>query len=170
MRAEGRSPELPEAPWQRESDGSWRLGITGSYRTGNGRSLSVGPRIAPTPEMPQPDPEKLPLPTPTTPTTDGEELTSIDPPWLAALTSERSAVTSVEYRRRGRTVHWASFQVLEQCWETVPDWHHRCADDWDNCLDPEFLRFTGATELLADEAVYERDRWDWETDTWYHAR
>jgi hypothetical protein len=33
--------------------------------------------------------------------------------------------------------------------------------------DPDFLRFTGPTDLLAPEEVYKRDQKDWESDTWY---
>jgi hypothetical protein len=121
-------------------------------------------------DPPVPDPAVLPLPTPTTPTVGGEEPTGVDPPWLASLTAGESTAVSVEYHWRGRLVHRASFQVMERYYETTPDWHHRSADHWDNCLDPDFLRFTGATDLLASEEVYERDRRDWEAATWYHHR
>jgi hypothetical protein len=161
---------VPDAPWRRRPDGSWRLEVAGSYRTGNDRSADVGPCATPATHLPDPDPAVLPLPTPTTPTTDGEEPAGIDPPWLACLTGGESTAVSLEYHWRGRLVHRASFQVVERYYETTPDWHHRSADHWDNCLDPDFLRFTGATDLLAPEEVYERDRRDWEADTWHHRR
>ncbi|GAA4504238.1 hypothetical protein GCM10023191_058210 [Actinoallomurus oryzae] len=167
---DGRPPAVPEAPWRRHRDGSWWLEVAGSYRTGNDRSDDVGPCATPTMDPPVPDPAVLPLPTPTTPTVGGEEPTGVDPPWLASLTAGESTAVSVEYHWRGRLVHRASFQVMERYYETTPDWHHRSADHWDNCLDPDFLRFTGATDLLASEEVYERDRRDWEAATWYHHR
>ncbi|MEV6865199.1 hypothetical protein AB0M44_29845 [Streptosporangium subroseum] len=33
-------------------------------------------------------------------------------------------------------------------------------NDWDNCLDPDFLRFAGSTDLLVSEEVYRRDDHD----------
>ncbi|MEU6745321.1 hypothetical protein ABZ914_03745 [Spirillospora sp. NPDC046719] len=168
--ADGRPPRAPEASWRRHPDGTWRVRVAGSYRTGNNRSPRVGPgpSATPTTVQPPPDPADLPLPTPTTPSIDGEELTSIHPSWLDSLTHDDSTATLIEYRWRGRVVHWASFQPDEACLDPDPDWRHRSADDWDNCLDAEFLRLTGAADLLAPEEVYERDRRDWETDSWYH--
>ncbi|MFC4913444.1 hypothetical protein [Actinomadura gamaensis] len=164
--ADGQPPMVPETSWQRR-EGAWCVEVAGSYRTGNDRSADVGPCATPTTDVPDPDPADLPFPTPTTPTTNGDELTGIDPSWLAALTARDSTATSIEYRWRGRLVHSASFQAVERYYETGPSWHHRAADDWDNCLDPEFLRFTGATDLFAPAEVYERDRQDWESATWY---
>jgi hypothetical protein len=163
---DGRPPAEPEASWQRHRDGTWRLRVAGSYRAGNDRSASVGPSATPATDLPDPDPELLPLPTPTTPTIGDGDLVSIDPPWLAPLADGHPAATLIEFHWRGRLVHRASFQMIERYLETSPEWHHRCADDWDNCLDPEFLRFTGATDLLHEE-VYERDQKDGESDTWY---
>lgn len=168
--AGGQPPVVPEAPWQRQLDGSWRLRVAGSYRTGNDRFASVGPCATAAVDPPAPDPADLPLSTPTTPNIHGEELSSIDPPWLAALTEAGSAAVLIEYRWRGRIVHWSSFQSDERYNDPDPEWQHRCADDWDNCLDSEFLRFIGATDLLAPAEVHERDQEDWESASWYRGR
>ncbi|ADI10559.1 hypothetical protein SBI_07439 [Streptomyces bingchenggensis BCW-1] len=151
-----RPPVAPEAPWRRHPDGSWRLSVNGSYLTGNCRQADVGPMATPT--TPLPDPPPTALPTPTTPNDWGDPLRSIDPRWLAPLADEHPTATLVEYRWRGRIVHRAR---EDDDWDG-PSWQHRCADDWDNCLDPEFLRATGATDLLAPDEVYARDRAEWE--------
>lgn len=151
-----RPPVGPEAPWRRHPDGSWRLSVAGSYRTGNCRYADVGPMA--TPATPLPDPPPAALPTPTTPNDGGEALTALHPHWLAPLADDHPDATLIEYRWRGRVVHRAR---EEDDWDG-PAWQHRCADDWDNCLDPDFLRATGATGLLAPDEVYERDREDWE--------
>ncbi|MCT2592171.1 hypothetical protein LHJ74_20060 [Streptomyces sp. N2-109] len=159
-------PMAPQEPWQRHSDGSWRLGVAGSYRTGNDRSADVGSSASPTTPMGggMGDDEERGikqdgLPTPTTPNYFGNEQVGMDPPWLAPLGTfeQPPGVALVEFYWRGRRVHRARL-------EDGPDgrdWEHRCADDWDNCIDADFLRFTGETSLLAPDKVYERDRRDW---------
>lgn len=143
------------ASWQRHGDASWRLSVAGSYRTGNARWADVG-RATPSTALPTPDPAALV--TPTTPNEQGEALTGIDPPWLAPLADECPNVTLIEFFWRGRLVHRAR---EDDAGSDGRMWQHRCADDWDNCLDPAFLRFTGATELAAPDEVYERDQKDW---------
>ncbi|AWS41306.1 hypothetical protein [Streptosporangium sp. 'caverna'] len=148
----GERPAVGEQErWQRGCDGSWRLPIAGSYRTGNDRYAYVGSDATPTTKPPVPTPTALP--TPTTPNARGEALAGIDPPWLAPLADEHPGVTLIEYRWRGRVVH----RAREEDEEWGRSWEHRCADDWDNCLDPDFLRFVGATDLLVSEEVYRRD-------------
>ncbi|MFI7444983.1 hypothetical protein [Nonomuraea indica] len=100
--AGGQPPVVPEAPWQRQLDGSWRLRVAGSYRTGNDRFASVGPCATVAVDPPAPDPADLPVSTPTTPNIHGEELSSIDPPWLAALTEAVDPRRSDQERRRLR--------------------------------------------------------------------
>lgn len=151
-------PVAPERPWRRHSDGSWRLAVAGSYRSGNDRhTIDIGPDA--TPATPPPEPGPADLATPTTPNAWGEALTAVDPTWLAPLADAHPGVTLIEYRWRGRLVHRAREDHDEA--EGLPTWQHRCADGWDNCLDADFLRFTGATGLLVPEEVYERDRRDW---------
>lgn len=146
-------PVAPDAPWRRQADGSWRLAVTGSYRTGNDRT-DIGPDRGPVTEPIHADPADLA--TPTTPSRWGSPLTGIDPPWLVPLSDQHPTVTLVEFYWRGRLVHRASMGARR------PVLEHRCADDWDNCLHPAFLIEVGATHLLAPEEVYERDRRDWE--------
>ncbi|MES4901624.1 MULTISPECIES: hypothetical protein [unclassified Streptomyces] len=155
-----RPPVAPEADaaaaaWRRDPDGSWRLSVNGSYLTGNCRDAEVGPMA--TPATPLPDPPPTALSTPTTPNDWGESLSALDPLWLAPLADQHPAATLIEYRWRGRVVHRAR---EDDDWDG-PSWQHRAADDWDNCLDPDFLRFTGATDLLAPDEVYARDREEW---------
>ncbi|GAA4589839.1 hypothetical protein GCM10023194_45090 [Planotetraspora phitsanulokensis] len=152
-----RPPVAAEEPWRRGSDGSWRLPVAGSYRTGNDRCADVGPCATLATEPPAPVPSALP--TPTTPNESGDALTSIDPPWLAPLADEHPGVTLIEYRWRGRLVHRVR-EDDDDVWGRA--WQHRCADDWDNCLDPDFLRFTRETDLVLSEEVYRRDEHDWQ--------
>jgi hypothetical protein len=161
--ADGQPPMAVEAPWRRDLEASWRLRVAGSYRTGNSRFAGVGPCATPAADLPDPDPKDLPLATPTTPNIDGEELLSIEPRWLAPLADGDPGATLIEYRWRGRVVHWSSFESIERYYDPDPDWQHRCADDWDNCLDPDFLRFVDAANLLAGEEVYDRDQRDWKS-------
>ncbi|NSC25411.1 hypothetical protein FM076_31370 [Streptomyces albus subsp. chlorinus] len=85
----GQSPQVaPRAPWERRTDGSWRLRAAGSYLTGNDRSAAVGPCASPTTPLSGAMGEEVwgisiaGLATPTTPNYDGEALTDVDPPWL----------------------------------------------------------------------------------------
>jgi hypothetical protein len=155
VRVQGPGDEPPvarDAPWRRQADGSWRLAVAGSYRTGNDRT-DIGPNRGPVTEPIDPGPTGLA--TPTTPDWHGSPLTSIDPPWLAPLTDLNPGATLIEYYWQGRVVH----RVRESESHRLED---RCADDWDNCLHPAFLIEVGATHLLAPEEVYERDRRDWD--------
>ncbi|MGP3990653.1 hypothetical protein [Streptomyces sp. 3N207] len=151
-------PVAPQAPWQQHTDGSWRLATRGSYRTGNDRSAVKEAGPCATPALPPPQPGTTGLVTPTTPNFYGDELDALDPPWLAPLANGHPDVTLVEYRWRGRLVH----RVREEDELWGRDWQHRCADGWDNCLDPHFLDFTGATDLRAPDEVYARDKHDWD--------
>jgi hypothetical protein len=153
-----RPPVASHAPWQRRPDGSWRLPVAGSYRTGNDRHADVGPSAAPGTVLSEP--ASTALPTPTTPNSWGEALIGIDPPWLGPLADEHPGVTHIEYRWRGRLVHRARVDDDDLDGRA---WQHRCADDWDNCLDPEFLRFTGTTGLRAPDQAYEQDQHAWRT-------
>jgi hypothetical protein len=152
--------------WRREADGSWVSPVDGDYRTGNDRFAEIGPGATPSTVPARVDPAALT--TPTTPNQDGRPLVVVDPPWLASLAplldgppgrSEQAPCTLVELFWRGRPVH----RVLRSEAEWT-GWRHQCADDWDNCLDADFLRCTGATDRLLDDAFYERDRQDWLRD------
>lgn len=133
-----RPPVAATAAWRRQPDGSWRLPVAGSYRAGNDRTADVGPEATPTTTLPEPDPAALA--TPTTPSSAGAALIRVDPPWLGPLADKHPGVTHIEFRWRGRIVHRAREDDDEV---EGRSWQHRCADDWDNCLDPEFLRFAG---------------------------
>ncbi|MFF2552517.1 hypothetical protein ACFVUS_16045 [Nocardia sp. NPDC058058] len=152
----------PERDWRRHEDGAWGLTVSGSYRTGNGREdMEIGPCAGLT-RSPSPQTESA-LSTPTTPCYYGDTLAAIDPPWLEALADASPELTLVEFRWQGRVVHRARMEDTE--WGR--EWEHRSADDWDNCLDAEFLRFTGVEDALVPPEVRERDRRDWEAAPWY---
>jgi hypothetical protein len=145
-------PVAPDAAWVRGPDGSWRLPVAGSYRTGNDRTiLGCDPGPAPRPI----EPSRTGLATPTTPCEWGRPLIGTDPSWLAPFGGEGpavSAVSVVEFRWRGRLVH-----RVRQDATTFRGWQHRCADDWDNCLDPAFLRYTGASSPPSPDGIGDDD-------------
>lgn len=152
-----RPPVAPDAPWRRQPDGSWTLTVDGSYHAGNDRSMSVGSAATPASACPEPGPTALA--TPTTPAENGGPLECIEPAWLAPLADEHPAVTLIEYRWRGRLVHRARRDASDDP-EEAPYWQHRCADDWDNCLDADFLRAAGAGDLRAPAEAHEQGRRD----------
>ncbi|MFB7721645.1 hypothetical protein [Nocardia sp. NPDC056100] len=159
--AAARPPCAPDQDWHRNADDIWRLAVPGSYRTGNERAdMKIGP-LAGLTRPPSPQTESS-LTTPTTPCYFGDRLAAIDPPWLEPLADEPPDSTLVEFRWRGRIVHRARMEDTE--WGR--DWEHRSADDWDNCLDAEFLRFNGAEDTLVPPEVRARDRRDREAATW----
>lgn len=159
--ADGRRSTAIDAPWQPAPNGSWQLKTAGSYRTGNDRTAGVGHSAVPTIAPVDVDAAVVPLATPTTPNLDGEELVSIDPPCLGLLTEGTSTALLVEYRWRGRPVHRAWPLPADGIVGSENEWAHRCADDWDNTLGPEFLRFTGATDLVIPAEFCRRDEEDW---------
>jgi hypothetical protein len=151
-----RPPVGPPELWDRLSGRIFRAKLNGSYRTGNGRTDShangdVG-LLTPLTEPTEPW-----LATPTTPCCRGTELAAVEPDWLEPLADYHPDVTEMEYRWRGRVVHRARHEQTEY----GPDWQHRNADDWDNCLDPRYLAATGMTELLSSSRAYRRDEQDW---------
>jgi hypothetical protein len=160
-------PVAAELPWRRGSDGSWRLPVAGSYRTGNDRAAEVGAAAVPGD-----------VPVPRGAGRSGEPLLALDPPRLGPLADRLPGVALVDFSWRGRLVHRAGAgrnpegaarqgPPAAQDWAggdpEGDGWRHHCADGWDNCLDPDFLRFTGATQLLAADQAYQRDRQDWQS-------
>jgi len=128
-------PPGPAGIWRRDLDGSWRASVEGRYSTGNDRA-AVG--AAPGPGGPPPVTAASDMATQTTPNRYGEELADIDPPWLEPLADQHPGASLIEYYWRGRLVHRAQMEDDEMMGR---EWQHRCADDWDNCVDPEFLDF-----------------------------
>ncbi|GAB4585766.1 hypothetical protein [Nocardia sp. IFM 10818] len=128
--------------WRPAGDGIWTMAVVGSYRTGNDRSdMGIGPCATLTDRSSPPGPSDLM--TPTTPCYYGNDVSAVDPAWLQPLINGHPDVVRAQCRWRGRVVHQAAFEDTE--WGGV-QWCHRNADDWDNFLDPEFLRYEGVTE------------------------
>lgn len=137
----GDRPPGPDGIWRRNPDGSWLAAVEGSYSTGNDRAF-VGAGSGPGDE--QPVMPASALATPTTPNRYGEELADIEPTWLEPLADQLPGASLIEYYWRGRLVHRARWEDDEMMGR---EWQHRCADDWDNCVDAEFLLFTGAPRM-----------------------
>ncbi len=123
-------------PWEKTATG-WRASIVGSYSTLNQRSdmemgsgLRLGSETSRTPGG---------FPTKTTPCHWGSSLKEIQPMGICALTEMVDLkITRLDLRHAGRIVHQALWSGRDDgpAWMR---WNYRNADDWDNCVDDEFI-------------------------------
>jgi hypothetical protein len=136
----------PPLGWEPDGTGVWRAAVAGRHRTGNDRTDvdGAGP-CATEVEWAPPVLDAAPggLVTPSTPAYYHAELVRIEPEGLRRLLerggpgSGHPRVERVELLWRGRVVRRARLEHDAALADRV--WEQRSADDWDNCLHPEYL-------------------------------
>ncbi|WP_174547304.1 hypothetical protein [Nocardiopsis dassonvillei] len=138
---------VPFVHWKPFGDGAWRADVSGRYQTGNDRTdiEKAGPCSMKV-EWNPPVMDVAPggLATPTTPSRWNAEIVRMEPSGLHGFverghhgTAKGSRAERVELLWRGRVVHRAQMEYETDFDEYA--WEQRSADDWDNCLDPDYL-------------------------------
>ncbi|MFD6949020.1 hypothetical protein A6A08_02740 [Nocardiopsis sp. TSRI0078] len=138
---------MPSVSWEPDGDGAWRAGVTGRYQTGNDRAdiEKAGPCSTEV-EWNPPVMDVAPggLATTTTPSYWNAEIVRMEPDGLHGFvergyhgTARESRVERVELLWRGRVVHRTQMEYDADFGEY--EWEQRSADDWDNCLSPDYL-------------------------------
>ncbi|CAL9416445.1 hypothetical protein [Nocardiopsis sp. TNDT3] len=138
---------VPLVHWKPFGDGAWRADVSGRYQTGNDRTdiEKAGPCSMKV-EWNPPVMDVAPggLATPTTPSHWNAEIVRMEPSGLHGFverghhgTAKGSRAECVELLWRGRVVHRTQMEYDTDFDEYV--WEQRSADDWDNCLDPNYL-------------------------------
>lgn len=135
------------AGWTPFGDGRWRAELDGRYRAGNDRTdietAGAGSRKVEW-NPPVAGVGQGGLATPTTPAYHPTEVGGVEPDALQPLVvhcyrdaARHPQVERVELLWRGRVVHRSQWEYEDACAEY--EWDGRNADDWDNCLNPEYL-------------------------------
>ena len=160
---------LPEAPdaadgWTEVGERMWKSTARGSYQGLNERTdMREGPSawIRESGWEPGgPAVHPFELATPTTPARYSTSVADFEPAWLAPVLADDGTPPHPEVERvdllwRRRLVHRA--QMYPVWWldegdddmpgNEPPEWEHRSADYWDNCLDPQYREYlTGWSE------------------------
>ncbi|MBE2997781.1 hypothetical protein IDM40_03515 [Nocardiopsis sp. HNM0947] len=138
---------LPDlgCPWQTIGDGVWRARAFGQYLSNNDRTdiERAGPNsreVVWDPSLGDADPgDPAPaLATPTSPSTYPWEALRVEPQALRTWVEHGGPwAESVELLHGGRVVHRSQWELDTVLGEW--GWEERCADDWDNVTNPEFL-------------------------------
>lgn len=138
---------MPSVFWKPDGGGAWRADVTGRYQTGNDRTdiEKAGPSSQDV-EWDPPVTDVAPggLTTPTTPSYWNAEIVRMEPEGLRGFvergyhgTAKEFRVERVELLWRGRVVHRTQMEYVDDFDEY--EWEQRSADDWDNCLHPDYL-------------------------------
>ena len=125
-----------ELPWQETAEG-WRLACEGSHLALNTRTdMGIGPGV-----LFGDDGRRTPggVATATTPSHGATSIGAVEPAALAALVQKGDgAIERVDLQHASRLVHRAGWGTV--AWSKCDEWQSRCADDWDNCRDEDFVR------------------------------
>ncbi|RNL86626.1 hypothetical protein [Halostreptopolyspora alba] len=151
VRVLGAAVHLPavgtRSGWAPLGDGCWQASLVGRYQTGNDRAdiAKAGPcsmKVEWNP--PVADVQPGGLATPTTPAYWDVDIMGLQPAALEPLVvhgslqaDDRPQVERVELLWRGRVVHRTQMEYDDVLEEYV--WEQRSADDWDNCLNPQYI-------------------------------